>query len=168
MCERQSILLFSASQAPDTKKSTRSSKDDALIVKVQGQTMKWEGVSKHLHSLTSVCCRLYHWKCSERRSGCDVQVSSLSPLLMPMTKPTTISKAHPQVAKFTYGPGGTCLATDAPMLAVSSFELRTNPVCLINLVSYASFDSGLATITQPSISDSRLVHIHPSSPRALA
>lgn len=40
----------------------------------------------------------------------DVQVLSLSPWLMPMTKQTTISKAHPQVAKFTYGPGGTYLA----------------------------------------------------------
>ncbi|RMZ91721.1 hypothetical protein DV736_g1049, partial [Chaetothyriales sp. CBS 134916] len=58
-------------QYPAKKQSKWSSDEDARIIQLRGDGMKWEDISKHLPGRSAISCRLHYQNYLERRSEWD-------------------------------------------------------------------------------------------------
>lgn len=60
-----------ASDSPAKKQSKWSPEEDALIIELRGNGMKWEDISKRLPGRSAISCRLHYQNYLERRSEWD-------------------------------------------------------------------------------------------------
>ncbi|RMZ77974.1 hypothetical protein DV738_g4139, partial [Chaetothyriales sp. CBS 135597] len=60
-----------APQYPAKKQSKWSSEEDARIIQLRGDGMKWEDISRHLPGRSAISCRLHYQNYLERRSEWD-------------------------------------------------------------------------------------------------
>lgn len=60
-----------ASDSPAKKQSKWSAEEDARIIQLRGDGMKWEDISKHLPGRSAISCRLHYQNYLERRSEWD-------------------------------------------------------------------------------------------------
>lgn len=60
-----------ASESPAKKQSKWSPEEDALIIELRGNGMKWEDISKRLPGRSAISCRLHYQNYLERRSEWD-------------------------------------------------------------------------------------------------
>ncbi|KAK5937005.1 hypothetical protein PMZ80_010754 [Knufia obscura] len=60
-----------ASESPAKKQSKWSAEEDAKIIQLRGEGMKWEDISKHLPGRSAISCRLHYQNYLERRSEWD-------------------------------------------------------------------------------------------------
>ncbi|RMD43163.1 hypothetical protein DV735_g1917, partial [Chaetothyriales sp. CBS 134920] len=58
-------------QYPAKKQSKWSSEEDARIIQLRGDGMKWEDISRHLPGRSAISCRLHYQNYLERRSEWD-------------------------------------------------------------------------------------------------
>ncbi|KAI9871614.1 MAG: hypothetical protein M1823_008396, partial [Watsoniomyces obsoletus] len=58
-------------QSPAKKQSKWSPDEDARIIQLRGEGMKWEDISKHLPGRSAISCRLHYQNYLERRSEWD-------------------------------------------------------------------------------------------------
>jgi len=58
-------------QSPAKKQSKWSPEEDAKIIQLRGDGMKWEDISKHLPGRSAISCRLHYQNYLERRSEWD-------------------------------------------------------------------------------------------------
>jgi hypothetical protein len=58
-------------QSPAKKQSKWSPEEDAKIIQLRGENMKWEDISKHLPGRSPISCRLHYQNYLERRSEWD-------------------------------------------------------------------------------------------------
>ena len=59
-------------ESPAKKKQSKwSSEEDAAIIELRGNGMKWEDISKHLPGRSAISCRLRFQNYLERRSEWD-------------------------------------------------------------------------------------------------
>ncbi|KKY28849.1 putative myb dna-binding domain protein [Phaeomoniella chlamydospora] len=58
-------------ESPAKKQSKWSAEEDALIIRLRGEGMKWEDISKHLPGRSAISCRLHYQNYLERRSEWD-------------------------------------------------------------------------------------------------
>jgi hypothetical protein len=58
-------------QSPAKKQSKWSPEEDARIIQLRGEGMKWEDISKHLPGRSAISCRLHYQNYLERRSEWD-------------------------------------------------------------------------------------------------
>lgn len=68
VADRSSTL---ASESPAKKQSKWSADEDAKIIQLRGDGMKWEDISKHLPGRSAISCRLHYQNYLERRSEWD-------------------------------------------------------------------------------------------------
>ncbi|KAL9110875.1 MAG: hypothetical protein Q9227_004675 [Pyrenula ochraceoflavens] len=67
-----SATATSGTSPPPAKKQSKWSPDeDALIIRLRGDGMKWEDISKHLPGRSAISCRLHYQNYLERRSEWD-------------------------------------------------------------------------------------------------
>jgi len=59
------------SESPAKKQSKWSAEEDAKIIQLRGDGMKWEDISKHLPGRSAISCRLHYQNYLERRSEWD-------------------------------------------------------------------------------------------------
>jgi hypothetical protein len=57
--------------SPAKKQSKWSPDEDAKIIQLRGEGMKWEDISKHLPGRSAISCRLHYQNYLERRSEWD-------------------------------------------------------------------------------------------------
>lgn len=62
--------LYTA-DSPAKKQSKWSAEEDAQIIRLRGEGMKWEDISKHLPGRSAISCRLHYQNYLERRSEWD-------------------------------------------------------------------------------------------------
>lgn len=60
-----------AAESPAKKQSKWSVEEDAKIIQLRGEGMKWEDISKHLPGRSAISCRLHYQNYLERRSEWD-------------------------------------------------------------------------------------------------
>lgn len=65
------IMAPHATESPAKKQSKWSAEEDALIIELRGNNMKWEDISKRLPGRSSISCRLHYQNYLERRSEWD-------------------------------------------------------------------------------------------------
>ena len=58
-------------ESPAKKQSKWSPDEDAKIIQLRGDGMKWEDISKHLPGRSAISCRLHYQNYLERRSEWD-------------------------------------------------------------------------------------------------
>lgn len=58
-------------ESPAKKQSKWSPDEDAKIIQLRGEGMKWEDISKHLPGRSAISCRLHYQNYLERRSEWD-------------------------------------------------------------------------------------------------
>ena len=58
-------------ESPAKKQSKWSPEEDAKIIQLRGDGMKWEDISKHLPGRSAISCRLHYQNYLERRSEWD-------------------------------------------------------------------------------------------------
>lgn len=58
-------------ESPAKKQSKWSVDEDAKIIQLRGEGMKWEDISKHLPGRSAISCRLHYQNYLERRSEWD-------------------------------------------------------------------------------------------------
>lgn len=58
-------------ESPAKKQSKWSSEEDARIIQLRGENMKWEDISRHLPGRSAISCRLHYQNYLERRSEWD-------------------------------------------------------------------------------------------------
>lgn len=58
-------------ESPAKKQSKWSAEEDAKIIQLRGDGMKWEDISKHLPGRSAISCRLHYQNYLERRSEWD-------------------------------------------------------------------------------------------------
>lgn len=58
-------------ESPAKKQSKWSPEEDARIIQLRGDGMKWEDISKHLPGRSAISCRLHYQNYLERRSEWD-------------------------------------------------------------------------------------------------
>lgn len=58
-------------ESPAKKQSKWSADEDARIIQLRGENMKWEDISKHLPGRSAISCRLHYQNYLERRSEWD-------------------------------------------------------------------------------------------------
>lgn len=69
--KRQSGSQTHPSESPAKKQSKWSPDEDAKIIQLRGDGMKWEDISKHLPGRSAISCRLHYQNYLERRSEWD-------------------------------------------------------------------------------------------------
>ncbi|RMZ75110.1 hypothetical protein DV737_g5434, partial [Chaetothyriales sp. CBS 132003] len=69
--KRSSSSTDFVGQYPAKKQSKWSSDEDARIIQLRGDGMKWEDISKHLPGRSAISCRLHYQNYLERRSEWD-------------------------------------------------------------------------------------------------
>lgn len=60
-----------STESPAKKQSKWSHEEDAKIIQLRGEGMKWEDISKHLPGRSAISCRLHYQNYLERRSEWD-------------------------------------------------------------------------------------------------
>ena len=60
-----------ASESPAKKQSKWSQEEDEKIIRLRGEAMKWEDISKQLPGRSAISCRLHYQNYLERRSEWD-------------------------------------------------------------------------------------------------
>ncbi|KAK7977560.1 hypothetical protein PG988_005050 [Apiospora saccharicola] len=65
------IMAPHAAESPAKKQSKWSAEEDALIIELRGNGMKWEDISKRLPGRSAISCRLHYQNYLERRSEWD-------------------------------------------------------------------------------------------------
>jgi hypothetical protein len=58
-------------ESPAKKQSKWSPEDDATIIQLRGDGMKWDDISRHLPGRSAISCRLHYQNYLERRSEWD-------------------------------------------------------------------------------------------------
>ena len=58
-------------ESPAKKQSKWSPEEDAKIIQLRGEGMKWEDISRHLPGRSAISCRLHYQNYLERRSEWD-------------------------------------------------------------------------------------------------
>jgi Myb-like DNA-binding domain len=69
--KRQLSSQAHPSESPAKKQSKWSPEEDAKIIQLRGDGMKWEDISKHLPGRSAISCRLHYQNYLERRSEWD-------------------------------------------------------------------------------------------------
>lgn len=69
--KRTASSLDLPNPSPAKKQSKWSSEEDAKIIQLRGDGMKWEDISKHLPGRSAISCRLHYQNYLERRSEWD-------------------------------------------------------------------------------------------------
>ncbi|KAK8094519.1 hypothetical protein PG997_001204 [Apiospora hydei] len=87
-----------AAESPAKKQSKWSAEEDALIIELRGNGMKWEDISKRLPGRSAISCRLHYQNYLERRSEWDEERKNKLARLYERFKPEMWAKVAEEMA----------------------------------------------------------------------
>ncbi|KAK6845116.1 hypothetical protein PG995_015226 [Apiospora arundinis] len=87
-----------ATESPAKKQSKWSAEEDALIIELRGNGMKWEDISKRLPGRSAISCRLHYQNYLERRSEWDDERKNKLARLYERFKPEMWAKVAEEMA----------------------------------------------------------------------
>ncbi|KAK7921117.1 hypothetical protein PG985_009139, partial [Apiospora marii] len=92
------IMAPHAAESPAKKQSKWSAEEDALIIELRGNGMKWEDISKRLPGRSAISCRLHYQNYLERRSEWDEERKNKLARLYERFKPEMWAKVAEEMA----------------------------------------------------------------------